>query len=472
MPVTFLTRSLALRGCDFLDAESRSPSSPAPVLREGDRRQSSTQTLRVSVSHMALVPQSALLASILVFCLGCGKEQPPVAPQPAAPAGKTASVETGTVKVEFDMPVDPGAVVTIGGSEYAPKDLEQDLKLPEGEHSISVKQPGLTLEPQPFSVARNQRRIVRVYDPDRRAAEWALGLGARVHVIADGKELQFTSLAKLPASSIKIVAISLEEKSIVDDDLANLKNLAGLKSLSLARTGITGTGFVHLRGLPELAELIVDRTQVTDDSLKELGSLPKLATFRAYATAIGDEGAAQLLGSKLTTLALGTSRLTDRGLESLAQINSLTSLDVRETAVTDRGLAYIARLPDLRILNLDNNQVTDEGLSELKSHPKLGALFVAGTRLTDQGLEQLCQSKRWTSLRLNRTQVTDAGLAHLTGLDKLVILGLYKTQITDAGLKHLKGLKSLQSLQVADSKVTDAGIADLKAALPNLKIER
>ena len=461
MPVTFLTRSPAFRGCDFFQ-ETNSPT-----------------------TKQSLGSQMALIASLLVFCLGCGKPQPqvPVAPQPAPPAapgtsssskpaGTTAPVVTGTVKIEFDMPVDPKAVIAIGGTEYSPKDLEKELKLTEGEHSISVKQHGLTLEPQPFSVAKNQRRIVRVYDPNRRAAEWALGLGGRVDVIADGKELQFTSLAKLPASSFKIVAISLEDKSVGDDDLAYLKNLAGLKSLSLRGTGITGTGFVQPRGLPELVELNVDGTKVTDDCLKELGSLPKLATFQAYATAIGDEGAAQLRGSKLTTLGLGSSRLTDGGLESLSQIPSLTSLNVSQTAVTDRGLIHIMRLPNLRILNLDNTQVTDAGLSELKSHPKLMALFIAGTHLTNQGLEQLCQSKRWTSLRLNNTQVTDAGLQHLAGLDKLIILGLFKTQITDRGLQHLKTLKSLQSLQVANSTVTAAGIADLKAALPNLKVEQ
>lgn len=450
-----------------------SPSSPAPRLRREEEMKNSPLTLRVRASQMSLVSQMALIATILVFCLGCGKQQAPAVPGTSSsskPAGETPSVETGTVKIEFDIPVDAQSVVTIGGSEYSPKDLEQELKLPEGEHSISVKQPGLTLGPLPFSVARNQRRIVRVYDPNRRAAEWSLGLGSRINIIADGKEFQFTSLTQLPASIFKIVAITLEDQSIGDDELANLKNLSELKSLSLARTRITGTGFVHLRGLPELVELNVGGTQVTDDSLKELGSLPKLATFLAYATSIGDEGAAQLLGSKLTTLALGRSRLTDHGLESLSQISSLTSLDVSHTGVTDRGLALIARLPNLRSLNLDNTQVTDAGLSELKSHPKLAALFIAGTRLTDHGLEQLCQSKRWTSLRLNNTQVTDAGLQHLAGLDKLVILGLYKTQITDAGLKHLKALKSLQSLQVASSKVTDAGIADLKAALPKLKV--
>jgi hypothetical protein len=412
------------------------------------------------------VTQMALSAGLLVLCLGCGKQEP--APQPAAPA----AAPTGTVKIEFDMPVDPGAVVTISSSQYSPKDLEQELKLPPGEHSISVKQPGLTLGPQPFQVAANERRIVRVYDPNRRAAEWALGLGARVDVIVEGKDRQFTSLAQLPASSVKVVTISLEDKPIRDDDLTNLKNLTGLKSLFLSRTGITGAAFAHLRGLPALAELRVEGTQVTDDSLTELHSLPALATFRAYATSIGDEGAAHLRDLKLTTLALGKSRLTDRGLESLAQISSLISLDVNQLPVTDLGLSHVARLPNLRSLNLDNTQVTDAGLSELKSLPKLTVLFVAGTRLTDQGLEQLCQSKRWTYLRLINTQVTDAGLAHLSGLDKLTTLQLYNTKITAAGLPQLKTLKSLQSLSVPRSPEFDAAIADLKQVLPNLKLDR
>src|SRR6266550_3771292 len=94
MPITLLTHSHALRGRDFFQGLN-SPS-------------------------MALVSQIALIASILVLCLGCGKPQVPVAPQPAPPA--TASVETGTVKIEFDMPVDPLAVVTIAGSRYSPKD--------------------------------------------------------------------------------------------------------------------------------------------------------------------------------------------------------------------------------------------------------------------------------------------------------------------------------------------------------------
>ena len=104
MPITLLTHSLALRGCDFfqglnsrstkqscedmhsqagdwergcdfLDAGKLSPSSPAPLPRREEGMKSSSLTLRVSVSHMARVSQIALIASILVLCLGCGKPQ-------------------------------------------------------------------------------------------------------------------------------------------------------------------------------------------------------------------------------------------------------------------------------------------------------------------------------------------------------------------------------------------------------------
>ncbi len=87
----------------------------------------------------ATVLSRSLAIASLLFCLGCGKPQAPAgapaAPgtsSPSQPAATTASVETGTVKIEFDMPIDPQAVVTIGSSEYSPKDLEQELKLPEG----------------------------------------------------------------------------------------------------------------------------------------------------------------------------------------------------------------------------------------------------------------------------------------------------------------------------------------------------
>lgn len=501
MLATILTHPCKVRSCNSLDFEKRFSSlSIAHAAGENEERKFPLWISRVRAYRLVLI------GSLLVI-VGCSKPQQP-APAPAAPgaaisskASETPSVPTGTVKFEFDLPAElplesAKAIIKIDDRVYSAKDLEQELTLPEGQHSISLDQPSLALVPQQFSVVKNQRQVVHVDEPNHRVFAWALGLGGRVNIRANGKETTVVnSSTEPPKTDFTVFEVILDDSPVSDNDLAKLKNLSGLKSLQLARTAITGAGFVHLRGLPELAELNVSGTKLTDDSLKELGSLPKLVTFQAFKTPIGDAGLAHLINLKLTKLAISTTQTTDRGLESVVQIPTLTSLDVSRTTitdagaehltrltkledlaliatvVTDRGLAQIARLPNLRFLKLDNTQVTDAGLSELKTHPKLTALFVAGTRLTDQGLQQLCESKRWTALRLDNTQVTDVGLQSLSGLNKLGILGLHKTQITDAGLQHLKTLKLLQSLRVTDTKVTDAGIADLKAALPKLKIE-
>ena len=111
----------------------------------------------------------------------------------------------GTVKVEFDFAVDSRAVVTISGNEYSSRGLEQELKLPPGEHSISVIQPGLTLEPRLFAVEQNQRRIVHVQEPNLRATEWALGLGWNIRILRDGRETRVTNRTDLPAGSFSNV---------------------------------------------------------------------------------------------------------------------------------------------------------------------------------------------------------------------------------------------------------------------------
>lgn len=70
----------------------------------------------------------------------------------------------GTVKFEFDIPIDPKATVTVAGNDYTPKELEQDIKLKPGTHQIAVKQPGLNLDPQEFGRAE-RRGEVRVCRP-------------------------------------------------------------------------------------------------------------------------------------------------------------------------------------------------------------------------------------------------------------------------------------------------------------------
>jgi Leucine Rich Repeat (LRR) protein len=115
--------------------------------------------------------------------------------------------------------------------------------------------------------------------------------------------------------------------------------------------------------------------------------------------------------------------------------------------VTDAGLQYIAQLPTVESIVLYNTEVTDSGLEHLARLPNL---------------RRLCL---WDTER-----VTDAGLKHVRELAGLEYLNLRGTGITDAGLSHLTTLSNLEDLHAWETNVTPEGIRKLQEILPNCTI--
>ncbi|MCH7703023.1 MAG: hypothetical protein IID37_15175 [Planctomycetes bacterium] len=147
-----------------------------------------------------------------------------------------------------------------------------------------------------------------------------------------------------------------------------------------------------------------------------------------------------------------------------------TELDLSHSTIPDPVWPLIGALSKLASLNLNGTQVTDAAVGHLTGLAGLQDLSLQNTQVRDAGLAQLKGLAGLQQLWLNHTPVTDAGLAHLKGLAGLRTLGLNDTQVTDAGLAHLKGLAGLQTLWVNDTQVTDAGLAELKKALPNCTV--
>jgi Leucine-rich repeat (LRR) protein len=156
--------------------------------------------------------------------------------------------------------------------------------------------------------------------------------------------------------------------------------------------------------------------------------------------------------------------------EKAVGLSKLETLSLEDTAVTDAGLAHLAALTNLTSVSLGNSRVTDLGLAHFNGLTKLAALRLNDTQVTDAGLAQLEGLTRLNRLELSNSRVTDAGLAHLAALTKLEILRLDGTHITDAGLANLKGLTGLRSLLVWKTEVTDSGVADLSRSLPQLNV--
>ena len=97
-----------------------------------------------------------------------------------------------------------------------------------------------------------------------------------------------------------------------------------------------------------------------------------------------------------------------------ADLTKVTSLVLDSTKITDEGLKDVAKLQGLEMLNLDScEQVTDEGLKEVAKLQLLEMLNLSGTEITDAGLKEFVKFQNLKVLYLESTKTTDAGVAEL-----------------------------------------------------------
>ncbi|MCD6026275.1 MAG: hypothetical protein K0R08_794 [Solimicrobium sp.] len=201
------------------------------------------------------------------------------------------------------------------------------------------------------------------------------------------------------------------------DEVSKNENIRNIK-LDLHFTFFENADLVHLAKLTKLQSLKLDRTLITDQGLGNLSLL-----------------------TNLRELGLHCTKITDEGLVNLAPLINLRALDLYAANVTDKGLGNLALLINLRHLNLIATKVTDEGLENLAQLINLRDLRLMGTKVTDKGLIKLAPLINLRHLNLSYTKVTDAGLPDLALLKHLAILFLEKPEdlpTTGRGYQFLK----------------------------------
>ena len=113
---------------------------------------------------------------------------------------------------------------------------------------------------------------------------------------------------------------------------------------------------------------------IDDNQLADLAGLTGLRRLNLPRSQISDSGLARLpdLTPALELLRLGSPRIGDAGLASIAELKQLRFLHLIDSPVTDEGLAHLRRMTWLESFYLDGGQATDAGLSELiKALPNL-----------------------------------------------------------------------------------------------------
>jgi hypothetical protein len=168
----------------------------------------------------------------------------------------------------------------------------------------------------------------------------------------------------------------------------------------------------------------------------------------------------------------GKPNIQDAGLENIRGLSRLESLWLHETGVSDAGLVSLKDLKQLRGLNLGQTRVSDRGLEHLQGLGQLECLYLSGTAISDAGLRFLKGLTKLRELHLRWTRVTDAGLENLNGMVQLQELWLQETGVADPGVDQLKGLKSLRTLHLEGTRVSEAGIQRLKGSLAQCAIHK
>jgi Leucine-rich repeat (LRR) protein len=180
---------------------------------------------------------------------------------------------------------------------------------------------------------------------------WALSTLGCSHEQSKDPDLALAEIKRLGGTAVRevrddgrpLVKVDLSGTDAANADLAVLRQLDALDSLSLRRTRLTDAGMTHLAATGKLRSLDLDETRVSDIGLPNLAGL-----------------------TSLRGLYLAGTDVTDAGLPHLHGMTKLWELSLRGTRISDAGLVHLGHLTNLRLLDLSDTKVTEAAVTKLR----------------------------------------------------------------------------------------------------------
>ena len=136
---------------------------------------------------------------------------------------------------------------------------------------------------------------------------------------------------------------------------ASLAAMPALKGLAVSCLRVDDAALATLQQFPALTSLMP--MDVPDEGFCHVGKCTQLEKLWCmYCRDTGDAATAHIAELKLERYYAGKTRITDRSLEILGQMQSLEKLEFWEIAgITDDGIAALARLPHLREISVEGS---------------------------------------------------------------------------------------------------------------------
>lgn len=184
------------------------------------------------------------------------------------------------------------------------------------------------------------------------------------------------------------------------------------------------------------------------------------------------EDASKKLGSGSAVKPLSAQLL---GIDMVANVSGVMVLgwDKRRAApFDDADLVQVGAFPKLKHLRLDGTKVTDRGLSSLAYLRHLQSLYLRGSSVTESGLAYVSQLPELKAMILDcPISINQEGYAFLAQAPSLRFLDLRETPVTDSNLLRLSRSESLRELHVSGRNLTAAGPTEFQRSNPRCKLK-
>jgi len=308
--------------------------------------------------------------------------------------------------------------------------------------------------------------------------------------------------------SLEIACLGM---GVTDNGFACLKGMRKLKSIQAHFGLVTNEGIKSLGELKELKSLNLEWMRVNDAGLKDIAVLPELKDLELEGCVIKDAGLQHLRAMKLEHLNLGSTYITNRGIEGLKEMKTLKLLELEKTGVSQAACEKLVKeIPGLRVWGARKKEVhvtpddpkeiaaieAELGLGDAQIDKDTGTVqtiwvppdapkpriwmkhlrrlhnlksLTLPNSTEDDDLALLAGLKTLEDLYVSHSNITDAGLKQIGALISLQRLDVSSCRnITSDGLRHLLGLKNVNALVLSYAPVTDDGLRRL-AAFPYLQ---
>ncbi|MBD3285689.1 hypothetical protein GF359_04460 [candidate division WOR-3 bacterium] len=211
---------------------------------------------------------------------------------------------------------------------------------------------------------------------------------------------------------------------------------------------------------------------INQNDLAALKDAAGIELLDVFGPGVSDSGLRYLSNFKnLRHLCLCENKVTDEGLRYLSDLKNLTSLDLEFTHCTDEGISYLKDLTSLRRLNLGLVHVSEKGLTHLSAMKNLRELHIWGQDISDEGLRYLADLPRLRKLSLQYTSITSRGISFLKDLKHLKELTLTFTPLVDENLAALHELTNIRVLRVGELDISPDDLEELRRTLPRCDID-